>query len=206
MLNIDFSKEEIDTLFKERYLHPHPRVQRRMEALYLKSQKVPHAKIRELVKISSRTLVDWIRAYQEGGIDALKQLNWKGAKGALNPHKDVLEDHFKRFPPTSVKDACIKIKELIGIERKESAVRDFLRSIGMSFRKTGNVPGKADPLKQEEFKKKLWSLSSKKQKKENEKCFSSMQPTLFGRGLWVFCGASLDCGSKALLEGNDSTS
>jgi transposase len=189
VLQVSFSQEDVTALFKARYSHPHPRVQQRMEALYLKSQRMPHGEIRKLVKISSRTLVQWIRTYQDGGIDALKKLGWKGAKGALTEHREVLEEYFKKHPPISLKDACAKIKEVTGIERKKVAVRDFLRSLGMSFRKTGNIPGKADPLKQDEFKKKHWSPSFKKQKKGSDKCSSLMQLTLCGRGLWVFCGA-----------------
>lgn len=188
MLQVCFAQEDVDVLFKERYSHPHPWVQKRMEALYLKSQKIPHGEIRKLVKISSRTLVQWIRMYQEGGIDALKRLGWKGAKGALSEHREALEEYLKKHPPVSLKDACAKIKELTGIERQKIAVRDFLRSLGMSFRKTGNVPGKADPVKQEEFKKKRWNHSSRKQKTENERCSLSTRPTSYGRGLWVFCG------------------
>lgn len=188
MLKVCFSQEDVDALFRERYSHPHPWVQRRMEALYLKSQKVPHGEIRNLVKISSRTLARWIRMYQEGGVDALKKLGWKGAKGALTEHRETLEEYFKTHPPISLKEACAKIKELTGIERGKIAVRDFLRSLGMSFRKTGNVPGKADPVKQEEFKKKFWNPSFRKQKMEIGKSSLSMRPISCGRGLWVFYG------------------
>ena len=38
MIQITFAKKEIDELHYERFHHPHPRVQRKMEALYLKSQ------------------------------------------------------------------------------------------------------------------------------------------------------------------------
>jgi hypothetical protein len=78
---------------------------------------------------------------------------------------------------------------LTGIERRKSAVRDFLRSMNMAFRKTGNVPGKADPVKQEEFKKKPLSLCFRKPKMEHDRCSSSTQPILYGRGLWGFYGA-----------------
>ena len=188
MLKICFSQDDVDVLFKERYTYPHPWVQKRMEALYLKSQGVPHNEIRKLVRISTRTLVSWIRIYQEGGINGLKKLGWKGAKNALVDHQKTLEEYFQQHPPVSLKEACAKIKELTGVERGKVAVRDFLRSLGMSFRKTGCVPGKANPEKQEEFKKKRWNHSSKRQKKENDKCSLSTRPILYGRGLWVFCG------------------
>lgn len=189
MLKVAFSQSDVDMLFKERYSHPHSWVQKRMEALYLKSQNISHGEIRKLVKISSRTLVRWIRMYQEGGIEALKKLGWKGAKGALTEHRESLEEYFKTNPPISLKDACIKIKELTGIERRKIAVRDFLKSLGMSFRKTGNVPGKADRVKQEEFKKKRSNHSSRKRKKVSEKCSSLTRPISSGRGSWDFCGA-----------------
>ena len=57
MLNISFSQEEIDLLFKERYLHPHPRVQKRLEAMYLKSRGISHGEIMRLVKVSTKGLV-----------------------------------------------------------------------------------------------------------------------------------------------------
>jgi transposase len=189
MLNVKFSQEEIDRLFKERYLHPHPRVQKRLEAMYLKSQGISHREIMRLVKVSTRGLVQWIRAYQDGGIEALKKLEWKGSSTPLSKHRGTLEEYFKKHPPISVKDACTKIEELTGIRRSETPVRNFLKSMGMSFRKTGNVPGKADPEKQEEFKKKDSSHFYKKQKKAREKLSSSMQHTLSGRGSWVTYGA-----------------
>ena len=36
MIAIDFTEEDIEALDYERYHHPHPRVQRKMEALWLK--------------------------------------------------------------------------------------------------------------------------------------------------------------------------
>ena len=38
MIHIEFTEEQINELKSERYHHPHPRVQRKMEALFLKSQ------------------------------------------------------------------------------------------------------------------------------------------------------------------------
>ncbi|KAF5416447.1 MAG: hypothetical protein C5S48_03010 [Candidatus Methanogaster sp.] len=45
MININFAEEEMKILDYERYHHPHPRVQRRMEALLLKSQNISHNQI-----------------------------------------------------------------------------------------------------------------------------------------------------------------
>src|SRR5579872_7289783 len=154
MLRIVFSEEDVNRLFKERYTHPHPRVQRRLEALYLKSQGVSHTEIMKLVKVSTGGLTQWIRMYQEGGIEALKKIHWQGLDAPLNKHRSALEEYFKKHPPTSVKDACTKIEQLTGIRRTETPIRTLLKSMGPDFSKKRKGTKKARPSKTEEFKKK----------------------------------------------------
>jgi hypothetical protein len=45
MIKIEFTPEEVDLLESERYRHPDPRVQKKMEAVYLKSQEIAHQEI-----------------------------------------------------------------------------------------------------------------------------------------------------------------
>jgi hypothetical protein len=75
MIRIEFTSEEIDLLESERYRHPDPRVQRKMEAVYLKSQGIAHQEICRLCRISEPTLVAYLKQYQEGGIERLKKTN-----------------------------------------------------------------------------------------------------------------------------------
>ena len=76
MIKIEFTEEEKRALNYERYSYPHPRVQRKMEALWLKSQGLSHKRICQLAGISPNTLRSYLQEYQRGGIDALKQLNF----------------------------------------------------------------------------------------------------------------------------------
>ena len=52
MILIDLTTEETEALHYERYHHPHPKVQRKMEALWLKSQGLSHKQITRLTGIS----------------------------------------------------------------------------------------------------------------------------------------------------------
>ncbi|PXF60542.1 MAG: IS630 family transposase, partial [Candidatus Methanogaster sp.] len=61
MIEIEFTEEEMKALDYERYHHPHPRVQRRMEALWLKSQNISHKHICQFTGISSNTLTKYLR-------------------------------------------------------------------------------------------------------------------------------------------------
>ena len=56
MLRITFSEQDIADLRYERYHHPHPRVQMKMEALLLKSRNLPHHEIAACVGVSEPTL------------------------------------------------------------------------------------------------------------------------------------------------------
>lgn len=153
MYNFEFTKEEIEALSYERYHHPHPRVQRKMEAIFLKSQYLPHQDICRFTGICGNTLRSYLNDYKEGGIEKLKEINFYKPQSEMMKHKSSIEEYFKEHPPASVKEAMAKIEELTGIHRSENRVREFLNSIGMKRRKVGMIPAKADTDKQEEFLK-----------------------------------------------------
>lgn len=154
MIQITFSKEEREYLNYERYHHPHPRVQKKMEVLWLKSLNYRHKEIMKIANLSKATLCSYLKDYQSGGIDKLKQLNFYHPQSKLDKYSQTLEEYFKANPPSSVKEAIAKIEELTGIKRSKTQIRVFLKKIGMQYRKVGMLPAKVDIDKQEQFKKK----------------------------------------------------
>jgi len=157
MLQISFSEADQAALHYERYHHPHPSVQRKMETLWLKSQGFRHKDICRVVSITGTTLTTYLRTYQEGGIEALKTLSFNKPRSALDDHRDTLEDYFRKNPPASVGHAMAEIERLTGLKRNKERVRQFLKRIGMKCRKVGMVPAKADVEKQADLKKNSWS-------------------------------------------------
>src|SRR3954469_18730642 len=99
MIHIDFTPEAIGALHHERFHHPHPRVQLKMEAVYLKSQGLPHQEICRLARGTENTLRAYLRQYQEGGIERLKRTEWDGPSSELSQHREALEEHFRNNPP-----------------------------------------------------------------------------------------------------------
>lgn len=73
---LEFTEEEKEALHSERFHHTHPRVQLKMEALWLKSQALPHNTICQLTCISKPTLCQYLKDYQQGGIDQLQTINF----------------------------------------------------------------------------------------------------------------------------------
>ena len=71
MKQIEFTTAEREALQSWRFHHPHPRVQRKMEALYLKSQGLAPAQISRLCAMSKPTFYRYLHAYRQGGIAKL---------------------------------------------------------------------------------------------------------------------------------------
>ena len=88
MTKIEFTDKEIEELHYQRFHRPHPRVQQRMEALYLKGLDYPHQDIGRIVGVSQKTLRGYLRMYQTGGIEALKKLNFYQPRSDLDQHQE----------------------------------------------------------------------------------------------------------------------
>jgi len=144
-IQLEFTPEIQAQLQHERYHHPHPIVQRRMEALWLKSHGLPHAQIAQLAGISPNTLREYLRLYQAGGVDRLKELHLHQPTSELAAHTASLEAHFRAEPPATIKEAQSEIETLTGIRRSETQVRHYLKGLGLRCRKVGMLPAKADP-------------------------------------------------------------
>ncbi|OAD20496.1 transposase, IS630 family [Candidatus Thiomargarita nelsonii] len=153
MIKIEFSQNEINQLRHDRYYYPEPRVQRKIDVLLLKSQGIAHNKIAEIVGICPNTLRSYLREYQSGGLDKLKEVNFYQPQSALRQHRQTLDKYFREHPVASINEAIAKIEELTGIKRSPTRVRHFLKSIGLKCQKVGMIPSKADPDAQESFKK-----------------------------------------------------
>jgi transposase len=154
MHKIEFSQEAIEALQYWRFHHPSPRVQVRMEAIYLRSQGMKILDIIRLCRISKASFHKYFASYATGGIEKLKDIGHYRPQSELAKHHTTLEAYFRENPPATVAEAASKIKDLTGIERKPTQVRQFLKSLGMKPRKVGTIPAKADVEAQESFKKK----------------------------------------------------
>lgn len=154
MIRIEFSNEEIEALRKAKQTHPDPQVRRRMEALQLKGLGYPHQQIGTIVGVSQKTLRDYLRRYQSGGIEALKQRDYHQPQSALEPHQATLIEEFKARPAQTMKEAAERIEQLTQVRRSPDQVRRYLTKLGLKRLKTGQIPAKADPQAQADFLKK----------------------------------------------------
>jgi transposase len=143
MIDIWFTKEEVERLREEQYNHPHPHVQRKMEALLLKSYRLSHEKIGKIIGVSQPTLRGYLQQYKNGGIEALKEIKFYRPQSALEEYKGSIEEDFRQNPPATIKEATARIKELTGIERSEQRVGKFIKKNRFKAYKSGANTGQS---------------------------------------------------------------
>jgi transposase len=136
MRRIKFTEAEITQLRYESLYHKHALVRRRTQALLLKAEGLPHAKIGERLGICPTTLRKYFDTFlngaETGRVEALKELNYKGKPNRLMEKKDEIIAHLEKEPPATHKEAQARIKELTGIQRSLPQVREFLKKVGFA--------------------------------------------------------------------------
>ncbi len=132
MRRFSFTSEDLDTIRHERYHHPHPRVQQKLEVLWLKSQGFTHEDIARLAGVSRRSVQRYLDAFADGGLERVRRLPWKGKANELAAHQGSLEDYFMEHPPRSTREAQTAIEEQTGVRRGLTQVRAFLKKLSGS--------------------------------------------------------------------------
>jgi transposase len=129
-----------ELLAHERFHHPDPRVQRRMEILWLKYHGFSHQRIATLASCSRSTVQRTLADYVQGGLELLRQVPLRQPGGALDDHRVSLEEIFTKQPPRSVKQARHVIEQHTGVRRGLTQVRHFLHRLGLKPRKVAAIP------------------------------------------------------------------
>lgn len=120
-----FPEAVAEAIARDRYHHPDPRVQQRVEILWLQSKNQTHGDIAELARVSRPTVQRALRTYAAQDLDGIRSLGWKGQPSALAPRTATIERAFCPHPPHTAHEADRRIEELTGVRRKVSRVSVF---------------------------------------------------------------------------------
>jgi transposase len=140
MRQITFSEADLQAIAHDRYHHPDPRVQRRMEILWLKHHGLSHEEITRLADTSRSTVQRCLTVFRAGGLDRIRQLPARESHSELDDQRVTLEEVFRQQPPRSVKEAQHLIEQHTGIRRGLTQVRHFLHRLELKPRKVAAIP------------------------------------------------------------------
>jgi len=153
-----YTDDEKNTFQQLRYSYPDERIMRRFEILWLHACGKFAPEIAELVEQNPATVREVINKFKKGGIQLVTTIDSNHPTSELEKYQTSIIEEFTLRPPAIAKEAAARIEKLTGVKRSPESVRKFMIKMGMKFRKTAAVPAKADLEKQDEFKKKCWSL------------------------------------------------
>ncbi len=151
MIKVEFTEEQIKQLHYLRFNHPHPRVQLKMEVLYLKSQGLLQNEIAKLSKVTTETVRNYIKEFQGGGIESLKTIKFRRQESEMANHRQTIREYFAANPEASLPQIAATIDRLTGLKRSPVQVSSFLQKEGLRRMKVGMIPAKANVEKQAEF-------------------------------------------------------
>ena len=113
LTKLEISSEELARLNYDRYHYPCPVVQKRLHSIYIKAiSDLSNECVGNFTGAHCNSIGDWVKACQQGGIDALLRVNHGTNKSVLENEAVSITELFSRQPPRSLGEAMIKIKEL----------------------------------------------------------------------------------------------
>lgn len=126
---LTFTTDDLRALATERYEHPDPRVQQRMEVLWLISQGETQARAGLLAGVSKATVARCVAVFRQDAVAGLREFHWVKPTSVLEAHRPTLEAEFPQRPPHTIAEAADRIEKLTGVRRKETQVRMFLKKV-----------------------------------------------------------------------------
>jgi transposase len=153
MLTLQISEAEIAELKYEMYHYPDALVQKRLHSIYLKSmnQSLSCKEIGLYSGLSRQKVSDFIKMYNQSGVQRLKFNNYGTNKSELDNHSETLLSNLENSPVHQLSQAKERIESLTGIQRSLSSIESFLKRNDFSYQKIGHIPSKVDVQKQETY-------------------------------------------------------
>lgn len=127
------------------------KLRRKLLCLKMHHQKVTNLSIAKVLRITPNTVTSYIKEFRDSGIAGVLEDRSYRPASCLAPFLDCLRCSFLAHPPSDVADAIDRIHALTAIRLSEAQTRRTLHNMGLRYRKTGVIPGKADPQMQFEF-------------------------------------------------------
>ncbi len=103
------------------------------------------------------TLYRYLNIYQNEGLDRLLSDNYKGGTGNLSKEQESqLKEHLENQVYPDAKSIVKYIEERFDVIYTPEGLVHLLHRLGFVYKKSKQVPGKADPDKQREFLKETY--------------------------------------------------
>ena len=137
---IDLTDDEQQIVNQERDTHPQEHVRRKMLVLWLLHNGLTRQQAAIIAQLGRATVQRYVAAYQQGGLEGLRQWDVTGPVSELADHADTIRESLTQKPVRTIAEAADRIQELTGIRREATQVRVFLKGLGFTYKRIRAVP------------------------------------------------------------------
>jgi len=127
------------------------RAKKKLLVITMHVQGAQHGFIESCLRISSPTLVSYLKEYQEGKLPMVLENRYYQPSSSLEPYWQCLVCSFTVAPAPHAKAAMARIAAMTGIKLSESQCRRVMKQMGMTLKKAAPLPGKLDSQLQFDF-------------------------------------------------------
>lgn len=140
-LRIALTPEEQRIVQRERESHANACVRRRLWVVWLLHCGETREQTARILGLAVSTVQRVVRNYRCGGLEALRKTRHPyRPRSELEDYRDVLRQEFEQRPARTIAEACQRIKDLTGVDRKPTQVRRFLKQMGLKWQRVRAIP------------------------------------------------------------------
>ena len=127
------------------------RYKRRLLAIRMHELNVPHGSIAKTLNLSDDTVTNYLKRFQDEGLKALLDNRYYQPTSQVAPFFDAIKSSLDEEPVSTANEAANRIFKLTKVQLSETQARRIMKQLGLQYRKTAGIPGKADPQLQLDF-------------------------------------------------------
>lgn len=140
-LRVDLTEEEQRIARCQRESHADACVRRRLSVLWMLHCGLKREQAARVACVAVSSVERDVNLYRTGGLAALLESKRKyRPTSALAAHQDQIRRSLEEQPARSIAEACQRIKELTGVERRPTQVRQFLKGLGLKWQRVRAIP------------------------------------------------------------------
>lgn len=127
------------------------RSKRKLMVMRMHDLNVPHSTIAGILNISDDTVTNYLKLYEAGGLSALLENRYYQPSSSVEPYFEQIKKSLDQEPVATTREGADRIEKISGVKLSEDQARRIMKRLGLQYRKSAAVPGKADEQMQFDF-------------------------------------------------------
>lgn len=139
----------------------------RIKTILLLNEGYSYETIAHILRLDDTTARRYLKEFKEQGIDGLLEDHYHGSSGFLTTlQEQELTTHLKEHIYQTVKSVMVYVNTAYNKNYSIEGMTHLLHRLGFVYKKTKQIPGKVDLIKQELFKQEYQQLKKTKQSED----------------------------------------